>query len=374
MATIETTEPPGPLVDAGTPVQAGPTAAAPASQAPEKQWSGVAPLETSGGQAMLAAQHAVAAAAAAATAVPQQAASADVQDEMVEAAVAEVQEQANAAAVEAKAPDTEAVQVAAPSAEVASQIEAQAAPAPQMLGSQAAGSQDPSSVQARVPAAALARAVSLPWCRLQLPLGCSLVVDTETTGFPRRLPGTPVTGHLSGDVPYTDLEGWSTARVVSIAWRVLAPWSEGLVLREHGYHIVQPDGFVIPDDAARIHGITTQHAQQAGAPLDRVMDELMDAVQRWNCGIIVAHNLKYDRTVILSELHRRNRAQDVAHLERMAGVCTANCSKAYLQRFYRQAELLMQLMGETMPRAHDAVNDAEACSKCYVALLKSFGG
>lgn len=68
-------------------------------------------------------------------------------------------------------------------------------------------------------------------------------------------------GFIREQVPYTDLEGWSTARIVSIAWRVLAPDGR-MELQEHGYRIVRPVGFVIPADAVQIHGISTQRATQ----------------------------------------------------------------------------------------------------------------
>eukprot|EP00198_Chlamydomonas_reinhardtii_P010773 XP_001700110.1 predicted protein [Chlamydomonas reinhardtii] len=246
-----------------------------------------------------------------------------------------------------------------------------AAGAGAVVGAQATGEVAGIAV-APPPAAAPARswAPQLPWTALRQPQGYSLVVDTETTGFPRRLPGTPMNGFIREQVPYTDLEGWSTARIVSIAWRVLAPDGR-MELQEHGYRIVRPVGFVIPADAVQIHGISTQRATQEGLPLDQVLDELMSAIQRWNCGVIVAHNLKYDLNVILSELYRRNRAQDVARLERMEGVCTANCSKFYLGRYHKQAELLKALTDEDMRVAHDAECDAEACAKCYVALLQA---
>lgn len=52
------------------------------------------------------------------------------------------------------------------------------------------------------------------------------------------------------------------------------------------------------------------------------------------------------------------------------GHCRA-FAQFYLGRYHKQAELLKALTDEDMRVAHDAECDAEACAKCYVALLQA---
>ena len=58
-------------------------------------------------------------------------------------------------------------------------------------------------------------------------------VDTETTGLPQ-----------NGEQP----------RIVSFAWMVAGAVDQPVVFR---HVILRPDGFVIPEEVVRIHGIST---------------------------------------------------------------------------------------------------------------------
>lgn len=68
-----------------------------------------------------------------------------------------------------------------------------------------------------------------------------LFFDTETTGT------------RNYKAPSTDTRNWP--RLVQIAW--ILTDEEGNRTHE-GNLIVKPDGFTIPADAVRVHGITTQ--------------------------------------------------------------------------------------------------------------------
>lgn len=65
-------------------------------------------------------------------------------------------------------------------------------------------------------------------------------------------------------------------------------------------------GVDIPDEAAAIHGITTEHARQHGAPLAEVVDQVCHTlVQEWQLGRpVIGHNVSYDLTVLASECAR----------------------------------------------------------------------
>ena len=83
-----------------------------------------------------------------------------------------------------------------------------------------------------------------------------LIFDTETTGLPH-----------NKTAPVEDLDNWP--RLVQIAWQLHD--NEGK-LRSSGNHIVKPDGFTIPFNAEKIHGISTQHALDVGEDLSTVLD------------------------------------------------------------------------------------------------------
>ena len=84
-----------------------------------------------------------------------------------------------------------------------------------------------------------------------------LFFDTETTGLPKRW-----------NAPVTDLENWP--RLVQLAWIMYDDRGNMLESRDV---IVKPEGFTIPPEASRVHGITTLVAREKGEPLQEVMEQ-----------------------------------------------------------------------------------------------------
>ena len=75
-----------------------------------------------------------------------------------------------------------------------------------------------------------------------------LFFDTETTGvIPRGLEHSPL--NYAQRYP----------RIVQLSWQVC----DGPTVKE-GDFIIRPDGFTIPDEAAAVHGITTERAIAEG--------------------------------------------------------------------------------------------------------------
>ncbi len=75
-----------------------------------------------------------------------------------------------------------------------------------------------------------------------------LIFDTETTGLPKRW-----------DAPLTDTDNWP--RCIQIAWQLHDEM--GRVV-EHQDYLVKPEGFNIPYDAEKVHGISTELALKRG--------------------------------------------------------------------------------------------------------------
>ena len=75
-----------------------------------------------------------------------------------------------------------------------------------------------------------------------------LIFDTETTGLPR-----------NWNAPITDTENWP--RCIQIAWQLHDSMGD---LLEQSDFLVQPEGFDIPYDAEKIHGISTDLAAEQG--------------------------------------------------------------------------------------------------------------
>src|SRR3954452_24603165 len=91
-----------------------------------------------------------------------------------------------------------------------------------------------------------------------------LVFDTETTGLPRNY-----------NAPISDTENWP--RCIQIAWQL---HDDAGKLVEHQNYLVKPEGFNIPYDAEKIHGICTELAEEQGAELEAVLAEFNIALSK----------------------------------------------------------------------------------------------
>ena len=113
-----------------------------------------------------------------------------------------------------------------------------------------------------------------------------LIFDTETTGLPKRW-----------NAPLTDSDNWP--RCIQIDWQL---HDKNGALLEHEDYLVQPEGFNIPYDAEKIHGISTELAQKNGILLEEVIEKFEKALSKTI--FIVGQNLGFDNNIMGAEFHR----------------------------------------------------------------------
>lgn len=180
-----------------------------------------------------------------------------------------------------------------------------------------------------------------------------LVFDTETTGLP------------PSKRPLTDSDGWQSCRVVELAWHLYD--RDGKLLSEHSY-IVRPDGFTIPDRVAAIHGITTDKALQEGSDIHEVMELFYNDLTK--CTTLVAHNIRFDTLVVLSELHRYKKNDMIDEFNKKTQRCTMLMGKPPKGRWLKLAVLYSNLFGEApQGTLHRAACDVDICAKCFFRMI-----
>ena len=113
-----------------------------------------------------------------------------------------------------------------------------------------------------------------------------LIFDTETTGLPR-----------NWNAPLTDADNWP--RCIQIAWQI---HDEDGNCISHEDYLVQPEGYTIPYDSEKVHGISTALAEQDGIPLAEVLEKFDSALDR--CEFIGGHNVRFDLNIMGAEFLR----------------------------------------------------------------------
>jgi DNA polymerase III epsilon subunit-like protein len=185
--------------------------------------------------------------------------------------------------------------------------------------------------------------------------------DCETTGLPTRRHASP-----------EDVEAWP--RLVQLAWaRYDARGNE----EESRSFVVRPEGFVIPPDATRIHGISPARALREGRDLGEVLDEFLGAAGAPGT-TLVAHNFDYDHHVVAGELVRARKP--LSFLE-LTGICTMKATTdlcalprpggGFGHKWPTLEELHRYCFGFSYEGAHDAANDIGACARSFFRLLEA---
>ena len=113
-----------------------------------------------------------------------------------------------------------------------------------------------------------------------------LIFDTETTGLPRNY-----------KAPMTDLNNWP--RCIQIAWQL---HDEMGAVIEHDNFMVQPDGFNIPFDSEKIHGISTDLALEQGINLTEGLERFNDILGKTK--FLVGQNVTFDVNIMGAEFIR----------------------------------------------------------------------
>ncbi len=186
-----------------------------------------------------------------------------------------------------------------------------------------------------------------------------LIFDTETTGLPKRW-----------DAPITDTGNWP--RCIQIAWQLHDEMGK---LIEHQDYLVKPEGFNIPYDAERIHGISTELAEADGIYLSEVLEKFNMALSKTK--FIVGQNLGFDINIMGCEFYRLGIESPMGQLP-VLDTCTevtANLLKLPGGRGGKfklptLTELHQYLFDTPFAEAHNATADVEATTRCFLELVR----
>lgn len=153
---------------------------------------------------------------------------------------------------------------------------------------------------------------------------------------------------------------WDGCRIVQIAWHI---YDETGNLEEKKCFMIKPT-FDIPAKATEIHGITQEMAERDGIPMWKVLDMLRERMPQ--IGIVVAHNLEFDRKVILSEMARYNDMELYNDFGAKDGACTMLMNTVPGQRWPKLIDLYTRLFQKPVTgQLHHADTDVELCAEIY---------
>lgn len=192
-----------------------------------------------------------------------------------------------------------------------------------------------------------------------------LFFDTETTGL--------VPKGAKWETDYMQFP-----HIVQLAW-----WNEYMGVESY---IIKPDGWVIPDEVVKIHGITNERANKEGHDLDNLLTYFIRTAEKYDT--IIGHNIHFDTSVVKANalmlinsgmwgraaieifnkaLDKSKRIDTMGKTIKFCGL-KQKCGKK--AKFPSLVELHTKLFGKGFDGAHDAGNDVMATKRCYDELVK----
>jgi len=186
-----------------------------------------------------------------------------------------------------------------------------------------------------------------------------LIFDTETTGLPKRWAA-----------PISDTDNWP--RCIQIAWQLHDEMGN---LLDNQDYLVKPEGFNIPYDAERIHGISTELAEAKGIPLVEVLEKFNTALSK--AKFIVGQNVGFDVNIMGCEFYRLGMTSPMSSMP-ILDTCT-EVTAALLKlpggrggkfKLPTLTELHGYLFDIPFAEAHNATADVEATTRCFFELIR----
>ena len=186
-----------------------------------------------------------------------------------------------------------------------------------------------------------------------------IIFDTETTGLPR-----------DWKAPITDTNNWP--RVIQLAWQLHDDMGQ---LIENKDFLIRPEGFDIPYDAEKIHGISTELATQHGESLADVLQLFNQALNK--AKFVVGQNVGFDLNVLGCEYIRKEIKTEMGEMpvldtctEVTASLCKLPGGRGGRFKLPTLTELHSFLFQVPFSEAHNATADVEATTRCFLELLR----
>ncbi len=183
-----------------------------------------------------------------------------------------------------------------------------------------------------------------------------LFFDTETTGLPR-----------NWKAPITDLNNWP--RLVQLAFLY---YDENGNKISGGDYIIKPEGFTIPTDVSRIHGITTDRAIRDGKPLTTALQDFHSLIIE--AEVLVAHNMNFDEKIVGAEFLRLGMKNPIPSKRK---ICTMQSTTTFCAlkgpygfKWPKLSELHYKLFRAGFDEAHNAAIDISMTAKCFWELKR----
>lgn len=209
-----------------------------------------------------------------------------------------------------------------------------------------------------------------------------LFYDLETTGLVK----TTKNKKPEEEYPnYKKKDKYDDARIVSIGWLYMESFDYDYEIKIENIseQIIKPCGFIIPEEAIKIHGISNEEANEKGIELKKSLVVIGEIIKE--CDYIIGYNVYYDINILLSELHREKSNEIINKIlklkEEKKIICIGQIASKEARppkwRKYREYQIPKQIdvykkcYNQIFSNAHNARSDVLAMIKIIEWIYKN---
>ena len=193
----------------------------------------------------------------------------------------------------------------------------------------------------------------------------AIVFDIETTGLPK-----------IKDPPIEESRWWPY--IVQISWLVFDTKTKRIE-KVRDFIIKLPSHIFIPPSATKIHGIDRTISNEKGITIKKALKHFTKDLMRSH--FIIAHNIKFDKSIISVEYHRNNFIDWIGRY-RGTKICTMKmgntlCDIKYIHpvtgnrvsKYPKLVELHQHLFNSIPKNLHNSLIDVYVCFRCFYKLI-----
>jgi len=187
-----------------------------------------------------------------------------------------------------------------------------------------------------------------------------LVFDVETTGLPTKW-----------NPPVNESNWWPY--IVQISWMIYNI-DENKVEQITDKIIKLENGMEIPEESTKIHGITNEIMNEKGVHIKNVLGDFINDLKTTD--VAIAHNLKFDKSMVLVESNRNNLDINfdkrefctMLYGEKLCGLTRVNKYGRMVSKYPKLIELHNKLFCYEPTNLHNSLYDVAVCLRCYVKM------
>ena len=195
-----------------------------------------------------------------------------------------------------------------------------------------------------------------------------LVFDTETTGLPEE-----------NNVSILDTFRWPY--IVQLSF-IYYDSEINDIIEYYDTIIKLPENITIPEDSINIHGITNEAMREKGISIRTALKKFNDILK--DCDIVVAHNISFDKRMIMVECIRNKisqyftRGQDIkpefCTMKNSKNICKIKMVNFKGEEYFKSpklSELYTFIFKEEPKNLHNSFVDILLCLRCYFAIIEN---